>query len=147
MLSDEKKRAKQIKKWIQQGLMDPKRAELFSLFLQTSDMKYCLYSKSEQILGNTFDMCILQVIIYRLFLLQLLVVQSTYSIDVVFLKCVLDTALQDFEALTPNLLARIIETVEGGGLIVLLLRSLSSLSSLYTMVMVCFLHPCLLLTR
>lgn len=78
--------------------------------------------------------------------LQLLVLQSTYSIDVVFLKRVLDAALQDFEALTPNLLARIIETVEGGGLIVLLLRSLSSLSSLYTMVMVCFLHPCLLLT-
>ncbi|CAK8534585.1 unnamed protein product [Lathyrus sativus] len=43
--------------------------------------------------------------------------------------------LQDFEALQPNLLARTIETVEGGGLIVLLLRSLSSLTSLYTMVM------------
>lgn len=43
---------------------------------------------------------------------------------------------KDFEALTPNLLARTIETVEGGGLIVLLLRSLSSLTSLYTMVMV-----------
>ncbi|GAB2220812.1 hypothetical protein Droror1_Dr00008485 [Drosera rotundifolia] len=43
--------------------------------------------------------------------------------------------LQDFEALTPNLLARTIETVEGGGLIVLLLRSLSSLTSLYAMVM------------
>ncbi|KAI3920749.1 hypothetical protein MKW98_005575 [Papaver atlanticum] len=43
--------------------------------------------------------------------------------------------LQDFEALTPNLLARTIETVEGGGLVVLLLRSLSSLTSLYSMVM------------
>ncbi|KAK9949849.1 hypothetical protein M0R45_005360 [Rubus argutus] len=43
--------------------------------------------------------------------------------------------LQDFEALTPNLLARTIETVEGGGLIILLLRSLSSLTNLYTMVM------------
>nr|XP_027191121.1 RNA cytidine acetyltransferase 1 isoform X2 [Cicer arietinum] len=43
--------------------------------------------------------------------------------------------LQDFEALTPNLLARTIETVEGGGLVVLLLRSLSSLTKLYTMVM------------
>ncbi|KAK1421208.1 hypothetical protein QVD17_23378 [Tagetes erecta] len=43
--------------------------------------------------------------------------------------------LQDFEALTPNLLARTIETVEGGGLIILLLRSLTSLASLYTMVM------------
>ncbi|XP_062097838.1 RNA cytidine acetyltransferase 1-like [Humulus lupulus] len=43
--------------------------------------------------------------------------------------------LQDFEALTPNLLARSIETVEGGGLVILLLHSLSSLTSLYTMVM------------
>ncbi|KAL0714702.1 hypothetical protein Bca4012_021681 [Brassica carinata] len=43
--------------------------------------------------------------------------------------------LQDFEALTPNLLARTIETVEGGGMIVLILRSLTSLTSLCTMVM------------
>lgn len=44
--------------------------------------------------------------------------------------------LQDFEALTPNLLARTIETVEGGGIIVLLLRSVKSLKQLYTMSMV-----------
>lgn len=43
--------------------------------------------------------------------------------------------LQDFEALTPNLLARTIETVEGGGLVILLLRTLSSLKQLYTMSM------------
>ncbi|KAF6146362.1 hypothetical protein GIB67_020456 [Kingdonia uniflora] len=43
--------------------------------------------------------------------------------------------LQDFEALTPNLLARTIETVEGGGLVILLLRNLDSLTSLYAMVM------------
>ncbi|XP_055535275.1 RNA cytidine acetyltransferase [Wyeomyia smithii] len=43
--------------------------------------------------------------------------------------------LQDFEALTPNLLARTIETVEGGGLIILLLKTISSLKQLYTMSM------------
>lgn len=43
--------------------------------------------------------------------------------------------LQDFEALTPNLLARTIETVEGGGLVVILLRSVTSLKQLYTMSM------------
>ncbi|XP_043209969.1 RNA cytidine acetyltransferase-like, partial [Amphibalanus amphitrite] len=43
--------------------------------------------------------------------------------------------LQDFEALTPNLLARTLETVEGGGVIVLLLRSVTSLRQLYTMSM------------
>nr|DBA17534.1 TPA: hypothetical protein GDO54_002963 [Pyxicephalus adspersus] len=43
--------------------------------------------------------------------------------------------LQDFEAVTPNLLARTIETVEGGGIVVLLLRTMSSLKQLYTMTM------------
>jgi len=43
--------------------------------------------------------------------------------------------LQDFEALTPNLLARTIETVEGGGAIILLINSVQSLKQLYTMTM------------
>lgn len=47
---------------------------------------------------------------------------------------------QDFEALTPNLLARTIETVEGGGIVVILLRTMNSLKQLYTMTMVS-LHP------
>uniref|UniRef100_A0A6N2M944 RNA cytidine acetyltransferase n=1 Tax=Salix viminalis TaxID=40686 RepID=A0A6N2M944_SALVM len=99
--SHKKKRAKQVKKSMQRGLLDPEKVDPFSLFLETGGITYCFYKDSERILGNTFGMCI----------------------------------LQDFEALTPNLLARTIETVEGGGLIVLLLRSLSSLTSLYTMVM------------
>jgi N-acetyltransferase 10 len=44
--------------------------------------------------------------------------------------------LQDFEAITPNLLARTIETVEGGGLVILLLKTMTSLRQLYTMTMV-----------
>eukprot|EP00095_Tigriopus_kingsejongensis_P007801 maker-scaffold370_size193435-snap-gene-0.44 protein:Tk07801 transcript:maker-scaffold370_size193435-snap-gene-0.44-mRNA-1 annotation:"n-acetyltransferase 10 isoform x1" len=43
--------------------------------------------------------------------------------------------LQDFEALTPNLLARTLETVEGGGLVVLLLQSVDSLQRLFTLTM------------
>ena len=43
--------------------------------------------------------------------------------------------LQDFEALTPNLLCRTIESVEGGGVILVLLKTLTSLKQLYTMVM------------
>jgi len=43
--------------------------------------------------------------------------------------------LQDFEALTPNLLARTVETVEGGGVIVLLLSTLDSLTQLYNLSM------------
>lgn len=40
--------------------------------------------------------------------------------------------LQDFEAITPNTLARTIETVEGGGIVVLMLRTMSSLRQLYS---------------
>lgn len=43
--------------------------------------------------------------------------------------------LQDFEALTPNLLARTVETVEGGGMVILLLKGMSSLKQLYTLSM------------
>ena len=43
--------------------------------------------------------------------------------------------LQDFEAVTPNVLARTIETVEGGGIVVLLLKSMTSLRQLYAMSM------------
>ncbi|OAP63200.1 hypothetical protein AYL99_02427 [Fonsecaea erecta] len=43
--------------------------------------------------------------------------------------------LQDFEAITPNLLARTVETVEGGGLVLLLLKGMKSLKQLYTMSM------------
>lgn len=43
--------------------------------------------------------------------------------------------LQDFEALTPNLLARTIETVQGGGMVVLLLSELKSLRQLHTLTM------------
>ncbi|KAJ6803117.1 RNA cytidine acetyltransferase 1-like [Iris pallida] len=99
--SHKKKRAKQTKKLMQRGLLDPEKADPFLLFLESGNITYCQYKESERILGNTFGMCV----------------------------------LQDFEALNPNLLARTIETVEGGGLVVLLLRSLSSLTSLCTMVM------------
>ncbi|XP_065864767.1 RNA cytidine acetyltransferase 1-like isoform X2 [Euphorbia lathyris] len=99
--SHKKKRANQIKKLSQRGLLDPEKAGPFALFVERGAVSYCLYKDSERILGNTYGMCI----------------------------------LQDFEALTPNILARTIETVEGGGLIILLLNKLSSLASLSTMVM------------
>ncbi len=44
--------------------------------------------------------------------------------------------LQDYEAVTPNLLARTIETVEGGGIVILLLKTMNSLKQLYSMSMV-----------
>jgi N-acetyltransferase 10 len=41
--------------------------------------------------------------------------------------------LQDFESITPNVLARTIETVEGGGCVLLLLKSMTSLRQLYVL--------------
>lgn len=43
--------------------------------------------------------------------------------------------IQNFEAITPNLLARTIETVSGGGLVVFLLETILSLKQLYTLSM------------
>ncbi|KOB78768.1 Uncharacterized protein OBRU01_00981 [Operophtera brumata] len=45
------------------------------------------------------------------------------------------TTRRDFEALTPNLMARTIETVEGGGLIIFLLKSMDSLRQLHSITM------------
>jgi len=39
--------------------------------------------------------------------------------------------LQDFDAVTPNILAQTVETIEGGGLIILLMGALTSVESLY----------------
>ena len=43
--------------------------------------------------------------------------------------------LQDFESITPNVLCRTIETVEGGGIVVLLFNTMTSLKQLYTISM------------
>lgn len=43
--------------------------------------------------------------------------------------------LQDFQAITPNLLCRTIETVQGGGVIVFLFNNMTSLNQLYSIVM------------
>lgn len=43
--------------------------------------------------------------------------------------------LQDFEALTPNILCRTIETVKGGGLVFFMLKSMDTLKQMYTMSM------------
>lgn len=136
--SHKKKRGKQIKKLMQRGLLDPEKADPFSLFMETSDITYCLYRDSERVLGNTFGMCILQVLPEAFVLFHLV---KSAILGFLVAEFSLLMMLQDFEALTPNLLARTIETVEGGGLIILLLRSLSSLTSLYTMVMVSFVSP------
>uniref|UniRef100_A0A915DH43 RNA cytidine acetyltransferase n=1 Tax=Ditylenchus dipsaci TaxID=166011 RepID=A0A915DH43_9BILA len=99
--SNRKKRIKEIEKKKAAGAMHAREDDPFELFISSTEVRYCYYSESHKILGNTFGMLV----------------------------------LQDFEALTPNLLARTVETVEGGGLVVFLLQSVDSLRQLYTLTM------------
>lgn len=99
--SNKKKRMKIIKKRVKQGLVDPNKDDPFELFISSTTIRFAYYSESQNILGNTYGMCV----------------------------------LQDFEALTPNLLARTFETVQGGGLNILLIKNMSSLKQLYGLTM------------
>uniref|UniRef100_A0A1X7UL77 RNA cytidine acetyltransferase n=1 Tax=Amphimedon queenslandica TaxID=400682 RepID=A0A1X7UL77_AMPQE len=97
-----KKRMKQMKKKLKSsGSAEGSDENPFDLFISSTSIRYCYYSDTHRILGNTYGMCV----------------------------------LQDFEAITPNLLARTVETVEGGGAIVILLQNMTSLKQLYTMTM------------
>lgn len=100
--SHRKKRENKIKNDIKRGIRDVNKEDPFELFITVTNIRYAYYKETQNILGNTYGMCI----------------------------------LQDFEAITPNTLARTIETVEGGGMVVLLLKSMNSLKQLYTMTMV-----------
>ena len=99
--SHRKKRENKIRKEIKRGIRETNTEDPFELFLSLQNIRYVYYKETDKILGNTFDMCI----------------------------------LQDFEAITPNLLARTIETVEGGGMVLLLLKGMKSLKQLYTLTM------------
>lgn len=99
--SNRKKRMRQVQRKIKAGKLNVNEDDPFELFIASTNIRYCYYSETQKILGNTYGMCV----------------------------------LQDFEAFTPNLLARTVETVEGGGLVILLLRSVTSLKQLYTLSM------------
>ncbi|KAL1230488.1 RNA cytidine acetyltransferase [Trichinella pseudospiralis] len=99
--SHRKKRMKFIMKKLRAGKASINEENQFELFISSTEIRYCYYSETHKILGNTYGMCV----------------------------------LQDFEAMTPNLLARTIETVEGGGLVVILLHSLHSIRQLHAMTM------------
>ena len=53
---------RQIKKMMQRGLLDPEKEDPFSLFVASTNIRYCFYHDTHKILGNTFGMCVLQVI-------------------------------------------------------------------------------------
>jgi N-acetyltransferase 10 len=149
MCSHKKKRMKQIKKMAQRGLLDAENEDPFSLFVASTNIRYCYYSDSHKILGNTFGMCVLQV--WYISSAHCFVASSPCPCPVekcmhaiqwlVCYSCRIQQhrrtprMMQDFEGLTPNLLARTMEAVEGGGVIVLLLSTLRSLKQLFTLTM------------
>lgn len=51
----------QVKKMAARGLLDPEKEDPFSLFVASTNIRYCYYSETHNILGNTFGMCVLQV--------------------------------------------------------------------------------------
>ena len=93
---------REIKKLISRGLYDKDGENPFDLFVSSTEIRWCYYKDSKNILGQTYGMLV----------------------------------LQDFESITANLLCRTIETVEGGGIITILLKNMTSLKQFYSMVMV-----------
>ena len=61
LCSHRKKRMRQIKKMMQRGLLDPEKEDPFSLFVASTNIRYCFYHDTHKVLGNTFGMCVLQV--------------------------------------------------------------------------------------
>jgi hypothetical protein len=45
----------------QRGLLDAEKEDPFSLFVSSTNIRYCFYHDTQNILGNTFGMCVLQV--------------------------------------------------------------------------------------
>ncbi|KAM0789838.1 hypothetical protein ACM66B_006685 [Microbotryomycetes sp. NB124-2] len=99
--SNRKKRETKVKREVKRGQREVGDMDPFELFVSVTDVRYTYYKDTHKILGQTFNMLV----------------------------------LQDFEAITPNLLARTIETVEGGGIVVCLLQGMKSLRGLYSMTM------------
>ncbi|KWU45208.1 putative nucleolus protein [Rhodotorula sp. JG-1b] len=99
--SNRKQRESKVKREVKRGQRDVGEMNPFELFVSVTDIRYTYYKDTHKILGQTFNMLV----------------------------------LQDFEAITPNLLARTIETVEGGGIVVCLLQGMKSLRGLYSMSM------------
>ncbi|VDO84507.1 unnamed protein product [Heligmosomoides polygyrus] len=97
--SNKKKRIRQIH--LKSSVSTISEGDPFEVFISSTKIRYCYYNETQNILGNTYGMLV----------------------------------LQDFEALTPNLLARTVETIEGGGIVVLLMKTVNSLRQLYTIAM------------
>lgn len=54
---------KQVQKKIKSGNLNANEDDPFELFIASTQIRYCYYSETHKILGNTFGMCVLQVLL------------------------------------------------------------------------------------
>lgn len=59
--SNRKKRMRQLQKKIKTGTLNLKEDDPFELFIAATNIRYCYYNETHKILGNTYGMCVLQV--------------------------------------------------------------------------------------
>ena len=59
--SHRKKRMRQLQKKLKSGTLDLEKSDPFALFVAATNIRYCYYTETHKILGNTFGMCVLQV--------------------------------------------------------------------------------------
>ena len=52
---------RQLQKKVQSGKLSLKEDDPFEMFIAATNIRYCYYSETHKILGNTFGMCVLQV--------------------------------------------------------------------------------------
>ena len=59
--SNRKKRMREIQKKIKTGKINVREDDPLEMFVSSTEIRYCYYSETHKILGNTYGMCILQV--------------------------------------------------------------------------------------
>ena len=59
--SNRKKRMREIQKKMKSGTINLREDDPLEMFVSSTDIRYCYYSETHKILGNTYGMCILQV--------------------------------------------------------------------------------------
>ena len=52
---------RQLKRKMRSGAAEVKEDDPFELFIAATNIRYCYYSETHRILGNTYGMCVLQV--------------------------------------------------------------------------------------
>lgn len=46
---------------VHRGLMEADKEDAFTLFVASTNIRYCYYKDTHKVLGNTYGMCVLQV--------------------------------------------------------------------------------------